>query len=105
MLEAQSSTVLKVDSTAAIAVTQTQARTKKSKYMKVHYHYIRHKVESGMLKLRHCPSRSLSADALTNQLPINSFVRYRKAMNVANESSEHFHGYQGTITKLHILSE
>eukprot|EP00171_Calliarthron_tuberculosum_P003510 IDg3510t1 len=86
-------TTLSVDNTAAIAVARATAKTRKSKYIDVHYHSVRDRIARGELVMRHKPSTQLAADALTKvaaRTPISSALRNHGLAAVAR--CKHAHG-------------
>lgn len=60
--------LLLVDNQAAIRVAQNPEDHQRSKHIDVSYHYIRDKVDEGLMKLQYVPTKEMVADFLTKPL-------------------------------------
>lgn len=73
------------DNTTAITIA-TEISTKKSKFIELRYHHIRHHVQTGDIKIVYCPTTEMIADLMTKALPKDTFVYLRdRFMTVKGE--------------------
>ena len=65
-----------IDNQGAHAMAEAELTTKRSKHIDIRYHYIREKVQDGIIKLQTCPSQDQAADGLTKPLRTEPFERF-----------------------------
>jgi hypothetical protein len=71
------------DNKAAQAITGTTKHHNRAKHIDIRYFFIRNDmVKRGRLKVQHIPGADQVADALTKQLPIDQFKRFRHEMGL-----------------------
>ena len=58
-------TLLKVDNNSAIQLAKNQTYHGRTKHIEVHHHFVREKVEHGVLMVEYCPTEEQVADVLT----------------------------------------
>jgi hypothetical protein len=73
-----------MDNTAAIAMAQSSAINRRTKYIDARYHKVRELVESGVVNLFYTQSNDNLADIFTKNLPPNAFMEIRRDLGVVN---------------------
>lgn len=76
-------TILNSDNMGAIHLTSKSVFHGRTKHIELQYHWIREVVESGDLKLQHCPTENMIADVLTKCLGKAHFRRLRSELGVS----------------------
>lgn len=74
--------ILYIDNKSAIDLAKNPVFHGRSKHIDIRYHFIRERVESGEIILRHIPGDSQRADMLTKALSTVKFERMRKLLGV-----------------------
>lgn len=64
-----SPTILNMDSKSAIDLAQNPINHKRSKHIRIKYHWIREQVGGKVVKLNHVPTADMRADMMTKSLP------------------------------------
>ncbi len=71
------------DNEAALAITGTTKHHNRAKHIDIRYFFIRNDmVKRGRLKVQHIPGADQIADALTKQLSIEKFKKFRHEMGL-----------------------
>jgi hypothetical protein len=73
-----------MDNTAAIAMAQSSAINRRTKYIDARYHKVRELVEGGIVNLFYTQSNDNLADIFTKNLPPNTFMEIRQQLGVEN---------------------
>ena len=73
-------TVIFEDNQACIAMSENQVHRERSRHIDVRKYFVRDLVDDKVLKLIHCKTNEMVADALTKSLPYPSFSLHRKKM-------------------------
>ena len=68
-------TTLNMDSKSAIDLAQNPVNHKRSKHIRIKYHWIREQVGASIVRLVHVPTALMSADMMTKALPAKLVVR------------------------------
>jgi hypothetical protein len=68
------------DNKSAIAMAHNDVHHKRSKHIRLRYHFVREAVESKIIALRWCSTHDQVADILTKALPRTLFTRLRDAL-------------------------
>ena len=63
------------DNQGCIALAKKPVHHKRTKHIDVRHHFIREKVEMGIIELRYLPTGEMVADALTKGLPAPQFKK------------------------------
>ena len=64
-----SPTILNMDSKGAIDLAQNPVNHKRSKHIRIKYHWIREQVGGNIIRLNHVPTAEMTADMMTKALP------------------------------------
>ena len=79
----QETPTLWCDNEAALAITGTTKHHNRAKHIDIRYFFIRNDmVKRGRLKVQHLPGSEQIADALTKQLSIDQFKKFRHGMGL-----------------------
>lgn len=73
-----------IDNMSAINLAKNQITHERSKHIEMKFHYLREKVASGKLNLKHCRVDNQIAEIMTKGVQIEVFKRLRAMMNVDN---------------------
>jgi hypothetical protein len=73
-------TVIFEDNQACIAMSENQVHRERSRHIDVRKYFVRDLVDDKVLKLIHCKTNEMVADALTKSLPYPSFSLHREKM-------------------------
>eukprot|EP00899_Mesostigma_viride_P011107 jgi/Mesvir1/19999/Mv25399-RA.1 len=65
------------DNTGAVALARDPVHPKRTKHIDVRFHFIREKVEGGLIAMKHCPGEDMLADLLTKALSRARFTALR----------------------------
>lgn len=57
-------------------MAKAELTTKRSKHIYIRYHYVREKVQDGIVKLQACPTKEQAADGLTKPLRTEQFDHF-----------------------------
>eukprot|EP00168_Porphyra_purpurea_P003952 TRINITY_DN1457_c0_g1_i3.p1 TRINITY_DN1457_c0_g1~~TRINITY_DN1457_c0_g1_i3.p1 ORF type:complete len:899 (+),score=181.15 TRINITY_DN1457_c0_g1_i3:879-3575(+) len=76
--------VLNCDSQGAVAMMRNLVSSPRTKHIDVAYHFVREMVEAGKLEVANVKTSDMTADVLTNALPIDGHVKCREAMGLIN---------------------
>ena len=74
--------VINVDNQSCIALAKNPEFHARSKHIDIQYHFIREKVEEGMVHLEYCPTQKMVADILTKAIPSEKHTWCAEAMGV-----------------------
>ena len=83
----QNSVTIFEDNQSCIALTKDWIFRKKTKHMDVRYHFIRHHVLQGEVKVKYCPTELMVADILTKPLSKVKFNKFKKVL--CGQDNEH----------------
>ena len=72
-----------MDSKSAIDLAQNPVHHKRSKHIRIKYHWIREQVGGKVVQLKHIPTEQMIADIMTKSLPEKAHSRHMKSV-VAN---------------------
>ena len=72
------------DNQSAIFVAENLVNNSRSKHIDIRYHFVREKVEEGILEISHVPTENNLADIFTKPLTTEVFVRLRDAIMGGN---------------------
>ena len=75
-------TPLCADNQGSIFLASNPAHDRRTKHIDIRYHFIREKVEDGVIKIYHVPSGAQLADALTKSLNHTKFIEFRDLYNL-----------------------
>lgn len=75
-------TVLKSDNMGAIHLSSKSIFHGRTKHIEIQHHWIREVVESGDIKVEHCPTEEMIADVLTKSLGKSQFRRLRSKLGL-----------------------
>ena len=75
-------TVVFEDNQAAIAMAKNPQFHGRSKHILIKYHFVRDKVNDGMINISYCPTTEMIADMLTKGLPTGTFNKLRKMIGL-----------------------
>jgi hypothetical protein len=70
-------TKVRVDNQGAMKIAETPKQHGRTKHIDVRYHYIREKINEGMIELEYCSTKDMVADMLTKSLDQKRFIRFR----------------------------
>ena len=71
-------TTLAIDNTTTILVATEEGNMQRRKHINVKYHYLRHQVAKGFIRLAWVPTAEQEADIFTKALPYDAFIRLRQ---------------------------
>ncbi len=71
------------DNQGCIATAHNPKNYQRTKHIEIKYHWVRHKIREGALRLQFCPSSDMMADILTKPLPIIAHQRHMEKMKLA----------------------
>ena len=74
--------IVNEDNQACISIAEQTTSTKRSKYIDIHYHYVRDHVNKMDIKLQFCPTESMIADIFTKELGSIRFCLLRDKIGV-----------------------
>ncbi|KAJ7537483.1 hypothetical protein O6H91_11G007300 [Diphasiastrum complanatum] len=77
-----SATLLFTDSQSAIAIARNPVFHARTKYIEIHYHFVREKLHNGNITLEYCPTEDNIADVFTKALPRVRFKALCEALNL-----------------------
>ena len=72
-----------MDSKSAIDLAQNPVHHKRSKHIRIKYHWIREQVGGKVVQLKHIPTEQMIADIMTKSLPEKAHSRHMESV-VAN---------------------
>ena len=75
-----SPTILYMDSKSAIDLAQNPVNHKRSKHIRIKYHWIREQVGDKVVKLNHIPTAEMRADMMTKSLPEKLHKQHMKSV-------------------------
>jgi len=75
------------DSKSAIAIAETDSSHGRTKHIDTQYHFIRDKIQAGILKVDWVSTHSQIADILTKALPPRIFVKFQSELVVPTGQS------------------
>ena len=73
-------TTLRMDSKSAIDLAMNPVHHKRSKHIRIKYHWIREQVGANVVTLRHVGTKDMIADILTKALPEKDHSRHLKSV-------------------------
>ena len=77
--------MLKVDNNSAIQLAKNQTYHGRTKHIEVHHHFVREKVERGVLEVEFCPTEEQVADVLTKGLSKEKHEKFSRMMGLMVE--------------------
>lgn len=80
------SSIIYSDNRGAMALAENPEFHRRTKHIDVRYHWIREKVEEGVIKVKWVPSAEMHADGLTKALGTVAFRRFLTMIGVQNTS-------------------
>ena len=73
---------LKNDNFGNICLGDHPGNHDRTKHIDIHHHFIREKIEAGVLSMTHCPTAENTADILTKPLPRELFMKHRHTLGL-----------------------
>ena len=73
---------LHIDNQSTIAIAKNPEFHNRTKHINIHYHFLRHKVESGDITLDYMPTNDQPADVLTKGLAREKHEKFSKEMGL-----------------------
>lgn len=73
---------INMDSTSAMKLARNPKYHGATKHINASYHFIRHAIEQGDVRLQWIPSKDMIADGLTKPLPRDTFEEFRKRLGM-----------------------
>ena len=70
------------DNASCIKIAESRKQLPGTKHVAIRYHFIRYQIESGTIILQQTPTADMIADTLTKALPLNPFLKHRKAFKI-----------------------
>ena len=77
-------TTILEDNNGAIDLSKNDKNHNRTKHIDIAYHFTRERVQSGELKVLHCPTSDMTADILTKGLARVQFQKLRDALGVCD---------------------
>ncbi|BDD54388.1 hypothetical protein MAP00_009257 [Monascus purpureus] len=74
---------LYIDNQGAHAMAEAELTTKRSKHIDIRYHYVREKIQDGIVKLQACPTKEQAADGLTKPLRTEQFDHFLQLTGIS----------------------
>ena len=74
--------VILVDNQRCMALARNPEFHARTKHIDIQYHFIREKVEAGIIQLQYCPTKEMVADVLTKPVPKEKHQWCTKACGV-----------------------
>ncbi|KMS64506.1 hypothetical protein BVRB_019590, partial [Beta vulgaris subsp. vulgaris] len=81
-------TIIHEDNQSAIALSESETTTRRSKHIDVKYHYIREEVKKGAVTVQYIPSAENCADIFTKALAQPAFCRHARNLITAAKIKE-----------------
>ena len=78
----ESATIINADNRGAIALSKGTSSTTRSRHINFQYHYVREKVEEGIISFIYLPTAQMAADGLTKALAYIEFRRFQGLLGV-----------------------
>jgi hypothetical protein len=78
---------LKCDNLSAIYLASNPVFHGRSKHIEIEFHWIREKVEEGMIQLKHCKTTNMIADIFTKNLGKQPFNKLKELIGICNRCS------------------
>jgi hypothetical protein len=75
------------DNASCIKIAESRKQLPGTKHVAIRYHFIRYQIESGTIILQQTPTADMIADTLTKALPLNPFLKHRKAFKIVDVES------------------
>ena len=75
-----------LDNAGALSMTGDTLVTKRSKHIDIRFHYVREKVQDGLVRFSHCSSNDNVADGLTKPLRADKFSRFLHLLGISVHS-------------------
>jgi hypothetical protein len=76
-------TLINEDNKGSIELAKNPVHHKRTKHIDIQHHFIREKVESGEIVLRHIPTGEMIADAMTKPIPKVKLEQVRRELNLS----------------------
>ena len=86
----QGPTLILEDNQGAIAMTENERITPRTKHISVKYHFVRHAVKKGTIVIEYCPTEEMLADIMTKALSPSKFGSL--ASQILSDSSKRADG-------------
>jgi hypothetical protein len=80
-------TIIMCDNQGCIALAKNPKHHSRTKHIDVQHHFIREKIEDGVIELRYCPTEHMVADVLTKALGRVRHVMLSKAMRLESKDT------------------
>jgi len=77
LIKSTEPTIISCDNQSVIKLSDNPIFHARTKYIKVHHHYIREQVQNGVIKITHVPSYDQIADIFTKPLGHTLFCKFR----------------------------
>ena len=84
ILDPKTPTPFYIDNEAAIKIATNQAPTRKRKFIHLRYHYLRDRVQTKNIAIKHIDSANMIADIFTKPLPRQRFLHNCSLLQVEN---------------------
>ena len=75
-------TMIYCDNQSCIQIAKNPVFHARTKHIKIHYHYVREKVQAKEIELVYCSTEDQAADMFTKALSRDKFEKFRNIMNV-----------------------
>lgn len=75
--------LLNMDNQAAISLAHNTGSQGRAKHIDIQYHFIRDRIASGEIEVRHCPGEDNPADIFTKPLASDKFEKFRDMLGVS----------------------
>lgn len=79
-MDGNTPTIIRSDNQGCIALTENPCHHGRTKHLDIRHHFIREKVEDGLIALKYLSTGEMIADMMTKALPKPAFCKFREAV-------------------------